>query len=68
MSRSIQCLRRPPPPRVAAVVVGRSVFHITWSLNSESWREAKESNTLLASHNWRALATLIVISLIPARF
>lgn len=45
-----------------------SIFHITWSLDREKGREAKESNDLLAHQGWRRLAAPIVIDLIPSRF
>jgi hypothetical protein len=45
-----------------------SIFHITWSLDSEKGRMAAESNILLTEGGWRPLAAPIAIELTPARF
>lgn len=45
-----------------------SVFHITWSLDKSKGRQARESNFLLSSREWKAYDELIPVDLEPARF
>ena len=45
-----------------------SAFHITWSLDRAKGRRAVESNHVLAKLGWRALASPVPITLLPARF
>ncbi|WJY19880.1 hypothetical protein QQS45_06610 [Alteriqipengyuania flavescens] len=44
-----------------------STYHITWSLDRERGREAKDSNAVLANRDWDKLDLPFRIDLVPAR-
>ena len=47
---------------------GGGTFHITWSLDKDAGRKAKESNDVIAAQGWTPLQSPKTVTLIGARF